>query len=217
MLLPSKSTEDYLKHIYHLQSSGSKANTGSLAGTLGISPASVSEMVSKLSSEGWITNEPYHGFKLTKKGEKIAINLVRKHRLIEVFLHLHLKYEWDEVHNEAEKLEHAISDNFVDKLEEYLSYPRFDPHGDPIPDKNGHVAATHYKLLTKADAGKDYMIAKVNDASNEILQYLSKIGLRLNSPISINEKIDFDGSVIITLEGKKHLLSHKMAELIFVA
>jgi DtxR family Mn-dependent transcriptional regulator len=184
---------------------------------LNVSPASVSEMINKLSGEGWITNEPYHGFKLTKKGEKIAVNLVRKHRLIEVFLQQHLKYEWDEVHNEAEKLEHAISDTFIDKLDEYLGFPQFDPHGDPIPDKNGHIAATHYKLLTNADAGREYMIAKVNDASNEILQYLSKIGLKLNSNISLNEKIDFDGSVLITLAGKKHLLSHKMAELIFVA
>jgi DtxR family Mn-dependent transcriptional regulator len=215
--MPTRSTEDYLKHIYHLESSGSKANTGSLAVQLGISPASVSEMITKLSAEGWISNEPYHGFTLTKRGERIAINLVRKHRLIEVFLQQHLKYEWDEVHTEAEKLEHAISDNFIDKLDEYLGFPKFDPHGDPIPDKNGKLEATHYKLLTKAESGKDYMIAKVNDASNEILQYLSKIGLKLNSNISLNEKIDFDGSVLITLEGKKHLLSHKMAELIFVS
>ena len=213
----TRSIEDYLKHIYHLTSSGTRATTGSLASQLNISPASVSEMINKLSAEGWITNEPYHGFKLTKKGEKIAVNLVRKHRLIEVFLQQHLKYHWDEVHAEAEKLEHAISDNFIDKLEEYLCFPKFDPHGDPIPDKNGKVASTRYKLLTKADAGKDYMIAKVNDASNEILQYLAKIGLRLNSSISLNEKIDFDGSVLITLGGEKHLLSYKMAELIFVA
>ena len=214
--MPTRSSEDYIKHIYHLQSSGSKANTGSLASLLGISPASVSEMINKLSGEGWITNEPYHGFKLTKRGEKIAVNLVRKHRLIEVFLQQHLKYEWDEVHAEAEKLEHAISDNFIDKLEEYLGFPEFDPHGDPIPDKNGKVAATHFKLLSQADEGYNYIIARVDDASKEILQYLSKIGLKLNTNINLNKKIDFDGSVLITLEGEKHLLSQKMAGLIFV-
>ena len=215
--MPTRSAEDYIKHIYHLSSSGSKANTGSLASLLGISPASVSEMVNRLSADGWITNEPYHGFKLTKKGQKIAVNLVRKHRLIEVFLQQHLKYKWDEVHAEAEKLEHAISDNFIDKLEEYLGFPEFDPHGDPIPDKNGRIAATYYRLLSSAEEGKDYMVAKVNDASTEILQYLSKIGLKLNTNINLNKKIDFDGSVLITLEGEKHLLSRKMAELIFVA
>jgi DtxR family Mn-dependent transcriptional regulator len=184
---------------------------------LGISPASVSEMINRLSGDGWISNEPYHGFKLTKKGEKIAINLVRKHRLIEVFLQQHLKYEWDEVDAEAEKLEHAISDYFIDKLEEYLGFPEFDPHGDPIPDKNGRMAAIHYKLLSSADEGKNYVIAKVDDSSKEILQYFSKIGLKLNSKINLNKKIYFDSSVIITLGNEKHLLSQKMAELIFVA
>ena len=212
----TRSTEDYLKQIYHLQASGEKANTGTLASLLGISPASVSEMVGRLSAEGWITNQPYHGFQLTKKGERIAVNLVRKHRLIEVFLQQHLKYEWDEVHSEAERLEHVISDTFVNKLEEYLGFPKYDPHGDPIPDKNGKILHTHYRLLSKSDAGKDYIIAKVNDASTEILQYLKKIGLTLNSNISVNEKIDFDGSVLISHEGKKHLLSKTMAELISV-
>lgn len=215
--MPTSSEEDYIKRIYYLSSSGKKANTGNLASQLGISPASVSEMISRLSGEGWITNEPYHGFRLTRRGEKIAINLVRKHRLIEVFLQQHLKYEWDEVHAEAEKLEHAISDNFVDKLEEYLGFPQYDPHGDPIPDKNGKVAETHYKLLSKADEGKSYVIAKVDDASNEILQYLTRIGIKLNTNINLNKKIDFDGSVLITLGKEKHLLSRKMAELIFVA
>jgi DtxR family transcriptional regulator, Mn-dependent transcriptional regulator len=212
----TRSTEDYLKQIYHLQSSGQRANTGSLAGLLGISPASVSEMVGKLSSEGWITNKPYHGCQLTKKGEGIALNLVRKHRMIEVFLQQHLKYEWDEVHSEAERLEHVVSDSFINKLEEYLGNPKYDPHGDPIPDKNGKISATHYILLTKSAAGKNYVIAKVNDASKEILQYLAKIGLRLNSHITVNEKIEFDGSVLISHDGKKHLLSKTMAELISV-
>jgi len=153
----TRSTEDYLKQIYHLQASGEKANTGTLASLLGISPASVSEMVGRLSAEGWITNQPYHGFQLTKKGERIAVNLVRKHRLIEVFLQQHLKYEWDEVHSEAERLEHVISDTFVNKLEEYLGFPKYDPHGDPIPDKNGKILHTHYRLLSKSDAGKDYI------------------------------------------------------------
>lgn len=214
--MPTRSTEDYLKQIYRLQSSGERSSTGSLAALLGISPASVSEMLGKLSSEGWISNKPYHGFRLTKKGERLAVNLVRKHRLVEVFLQQHLKYEWDEVHSEAEKLEHVVSDSFVNKLEEYLGFPKYDPHGDPIPDKNGTMPAVSYRLLSKAETGKSYVIAKVNDSSTEILQYLTKIGLRLNSNIRINERIAFDGSVLITHEGKSHLLSKTMAELIFV-
>lgn len=217
--MPSQSKEDYLKNIYHLQEEGRKANTGNLAGVLSVSPASVSEMVAKLSKLGWIKNEPYHGFRLTKEGEKISINLIRKHRLLEVFLQQHLNYEWDEVHAEAERLEHVCSDMFIDKLEEYLGNPKFDPHGDPIPDKHGRVAPTKYRLLSDAASEKEYIISKVNDASKEILQYLSKIGLKLNSKITLVEKIDFDGSVIITIgsAGKKQLLSRVMAEQIFVA
>jgi len=215
--MTSQSKEDYLKNIYHIQETGGKANTGSLASILSVSPASVSEMVTKLSKQGWIENIPYHGFKLTKDGEKISINLVRKHRLLEVFLQQNLNYEWDEVHAEAERLEHMVSDKFIHKLDEYLGHPKFDPHGDPIPDKHGRIPATHYKLLSNAEAEKEYVIAKVNDTSKEILKYLSKIGLKLNSKIQLIEKIMFDGSVLISLGGKKHLLSEKMTEQIFVA
>ena len=215
--MPSQSKEDYLKNIYHIQEGGHKVNTGSLASALSISPASVSEMVNKLSKQGLIDNIPYHGFKLTNEGEKISLNLIRKHRLLEVFLHEHLHYEWDEVHEEAEKLEHVCSNMFINKLEEYLGYPKFDPHGDPIPDKNRKIAPTHYRLLVNTEPGKEYIIAKVKDSSIEILQYLTRIGIKLNSKITLNEKIDFDGSVVITLAGRKILLSKVMAEQIFVA
>lgn len=214
--MPSQSKEDYLKNIFHIQEEGKKVNTGNLAGVLEISPASVSEMVTKLSKQGWIENTPYHGFKLTKEGEKISINLIRKHRLLEVFLQQHLNYDWDEVHAEAERLEHVCSDMFINKLDEYLGHPKFDPHGEPIPDKHGKVPATHYKLLNSAKEDSDYTIAKVTDTAKEILKYFSKIGIRLNSKIHLNEKIEFDGSVLVTISGEKHLLSKKMAELIFV-
>jgi DtxR family Mn-dependent transcriptional regulator len=152
--MTSKSKEDYLKNIYHLQTKQKVVNTTALAGILSVSPASVSEMISRLSKEGLIKNTPYYGFKLTKSGEKIAVNLVRKHRLIEVFLHEHLNYQWDEVHQEAEGLEHVCSDIFIDKLEKYLKYPKVDPHGDPIPDKNGVLAETPDILLSEAGKSK---------------------------------------------------------------
>jgi DtxR family Mn-dependent transcriptional regulator len=215
--MTTRSKEDYLKNIYHISEEGGKVNTGSLATALAISPASVSEMVNKLSKEGLIDNKPYHGFELTPGGRKISLNLIRKHRLLEVFLHEHLHYEWDQVHEEAEVLEHVCSDMFINKLEEYLSYPKFDPHGDPIPDKELNIAPTHYKLLLNTEPGREYIIAKVKDSSIEILQYLTKIGIKLNSKITLSEKIDFDGSVVIIAEGKKNLLSKVMAEQIFVA
>ncbi len=215
--MTSRSKEDYLKNIYHIQEEGQKVNTGSLAAALSISPASVSEMVNKLSKEGLIDNKPYHGFELTGDGKKISLNLIRKHRLLEVFLQEHLNYEWDQVHEEAERLEHVCSDMFINKLEEYLEFPKFDPHGDPIPDKELNIAPTHYKLLLNTEPGREYTIAEVKDSSIEILQYLSKIGIKLNSKITLSEKIDFDGSVVIMIEGKKNLLSKIMAEQIFVA
>jgi DtxR family Mn-dependent transcriptional regulator len=215
--MTSRSKEDYLKNIYHIQEEGRKVNTGSLATALAISPASVSEMVNKLSKDGLIDNKPYHGFELTLNGRKISLSLIRKHRLLEVFLHEHLHYEWDEVHEEAEKLEHVCSDMFINKLEEYLSFPKFDPHGDPIPDKDLNLVPTHYKLLLNTETGREYIIAKVKDSSIEILQYLTKIGIKLNTKIILSEKIEFDGSVVIVVEGKKNLLSKVMAEQIFVA
>ena len=215
--MTTRSKEDYLKNIYHMQEEGGKVNTGNLAAALSISPASVSEMVNKLSKEGLIDNKPYHGFELTQGGRKISLNLIRKHRLLEVFLQEHLHYEWDQVHEEAEVLEHVCSEMFINKLEEYLGYPKFDPHGDPIPDKELNIAPTHYKLLLNTEPGREYTIAKVKDSSIEILQYLTKIGIKLNSKIILSEKIEFDGSVVIIAEGKKNLLSKIMAEQIFVA
>ncbi len=212
----SQSIEDYIKYIYRIQSSEKKVNTSTLAEMLNISPASVSEMVSKLSKLGWITNTPYHGFRLTKDGEKIAVNLNRKHRLIEVFLQKHLNYKWDEVHIEAERFEHACSDKFIDKLEEYLGYPKFDPHGDPIPGKNGTLPGTRDLPLSQAAEGKAYVISKVNDASNEILKFISRLGLKLRSKINIKEKLSFDKSLVVQVNHKEYLLSEKVAENISV-
>ena len=214
--MPSRSTEDYLKNIYHLQMENRHVSTSSLASALKISPASVSEMISKLSANGHIINTPYHGFKLTKHGEKIAINLVRKHRLIEVFLKKHLNYPWDEVHTEAEKFEHVCSDTFIDKLDEYLGFPRYDPHGDPIPDKQGKLKIPNSRLLSNAENGKNYFVSKVNDTSNDILKYISKIGIKLKTKIHIKEKLRFDNSLLVKVGKNDFLLTSKIADNISV-
>lgn len=212
----STSVEDYIKHIYELQSEGSKVNTSSLALKLNVSPASVSEMISKLTKPGWIENTPYRGFSLTDKGEKIAVNLIRKHRLIEVFLHQHLGYSWDEVHVEAEKFEHVCTDKFINKLDEYLGYPKSDPHGDPIPDINGNIADKKNLMLCDSEPRRYYIVRKVNDTSDEVLRYISGIGIKLNTEVFLSEKITFDESILITINGVKHLLSKRIAENIFV-
>lgn len=212
MKTQSNSIEDYLKYIFLLQSEDKKVTTSALAASLSISPASVSEMISKLSGEGLLENTPYHGFVLTEAGRKIAVNLVRKHRLIEVFLHDHLNYNWDEVHSEAENLEHTCSDMFINKLEKFLGSPKLDPHGDPIPDKYGRMPGSSGYLLSEGVEGKSYLVSKVNDSSNELLKYISKIGIKLRTKIKVINKMDFDKSVLIKVDKKEHLLSNKIAE-----
>lgn len=216
MNIQSNSIEDYLKYIFLLQSADKKVTTSALAASLNISPASVSEMISKLSREGLIENTPYHGFHLTDAGNKIAVNLVRKHRLIEVFLHDHLEYNWDEVHNEAEKFEHACSDMYINKLEKYLGYPKFDPHGDPIPDKNGKMSSIKSYSLNEGIEGKSYLVSKVKDTSDELLKYMTKIGIKLKTKIIVINKLDFDKSILVRVDKKEHLLSNKIAENISV-
>lgn len=213
----SRSIEDYLKNIYQLQSEDKNVNTNSLASALQVSSASVSEMISKLSKSGYIINTPYKGFNLTKAGEKIAVTLIRKHRIIEVFLHEHLGYSWDEVHNEAELFEHACSDRFIDKLDKFLGYPHLDPHGGPIPDKNGKLKNVISCSLPVADEGKDYIVSMVDDKSNEFLKYISTIGIKLKTKIKLIEKIKFDNSLRVKIGKKDFLLSSKIAENISVS
>jgi len=212
----NKSLEDYLKNIYSLQFSTGKVTTTSLAERLNISPAAVSDMVSKLSKSGHIKNTPYKGFDLTKKGESIALNLVRKHRLWEVFLLEYLKYPWENVHNEAENLEHASSDELISKLEKFLDFPKFDPHGHPIPDKNGKVLTEKTIPAADLNIGDSAVIRQVSDESSEVLIYLSKVGLKLNDEIKVLEKINFDNSLQIHVRSGNIFLSEKLARNIFV-
>lgn len=211
----NKSLEDYLKHIYSIQSSGKVTNM-ELAEKLHISGAAVSEMVSKLSKSGYIKNTPYKGFQLTKKGETVALNLVRKHRLWEVFLLEHLNYPWDKVHNEAENLEHASSEELISRLEKFLQYPKFDPHGHPIPDKKGYIPRERNVQLSELNVNNSAVIKSVSDENPEVLIYLTKVGLKLNDEIKIIEKISFDNSIRIYSRSGGIFLSEKLSKNIFV-
>ncbi len=213
----NRSIEDYIKNIYSVKQSVGKVTTSSLAEVLSVSPAAVSEMVSKLSKAGYIKNTPYKGFDLTKKGEKIAINLIRKHRLWEVFLVKYLNFPWDKVHDEAEKLEHVSTDELIAKLEGYMDFPKHDPHGYPIPDENGKMEMDDSVPLTEAAIGSVKIIKRVSDESSELLNYLSKIGLKLNDEIKIVERIDFDNSIQISKNSGRIFLSEKLAGNIYVA
>ncbi|MBI5404229.1 MAG: metal-dependent transcriptional regulator [Ignavibacteriae bacterium] len=142
----SSSVEDYLKHIYNLQSVSGLASTGNLAEVLSVKPASVTEMIKKLESQNYLINKPYMGFRLTKKGEKAALKLVRKHRIIETFLFSFLNYPLEKIHNEAEVLEHSVSEEFIERLDELMKFPAFDPHNEPIPDSGGYIKNTGYEI-----------------------------------------------------------------------
>lgn len=173
-------------------------------------------MISKLSKSGYIKNIPYKGFELTKKGSVIAINLVRKHRIWEVFLVEQLKYSWENVHNEAENLEHASSDELISKLEKFLKYPKFDPHGHPIPDTEGKIQEESTIPASGLITGDTAIIKQVSDESSEVLIYLSKVGLKLNDEIKVIEKINFDNSIQIHFRSGNIFLSEKLANNIFV-
>ena len=211
-----QSTEDYLKNIYSIQIASGKVTTSILAEKLNVSSAAVSDMISKLSKSGYIKNIPYKGFELTKKGESIALNLVRKHRIWEVFLLEQLKYPWEKVHNEAENLEHASSDELISRLEAFLEFPKYDPHGHPIPDKEGKIYSDKTIPAAELKVGDSAVIKQVSDESSEVLIYLSKVGLKLNDEIKVMEKINFDNSIQIHFRSRNIFLSEKLANNIFV-
>ncbi len=211
------SLEDYLKNIYYLQTSSGKVTNMILAEKMNVSSAAVSEMISKISKSGYIKNVPYKGFELTKKGESLAINLVRKHRIWEVFLVKNLKFSWEKVHSEAENLEHASSDELISQLEIFLGNPKFDPHGHPIPDKYGNIPESDLICLSEMIVGQSAYIKQVSDESSEVLEYLSKAGLKLNDKIIIKEKIGFDNSIQVSIKSQNIFLSEKLSKNIFVS
>lgn len=213
------SKENYLKAIYGLAKiNGNIVSASSLAKELSVTNAAVTEMANKLSKQGLIEYRKYKGIKILAKGKKIAIGVLRKHRLWELFLIDTLGLNWSEVHAEAEKLEHSTTDFLIDKIDEYLKYPKSDPHGSPIPDKEG-IYRTEIENISMLNCkvGSKYIIVKVNDKNPQLTEYLSKINISLNKEISITEKLAFDGSIIIEVDGQKHSLSEKLVSNIFLS
>ena len=174
-------------------------------------------MANKLSKQGFVEYQKYKGIKILSKGKKVATNVLRKHRLWELFLMDTLRLNWGEVHDEAEKLEHITSDSLIDKIDEYLNFPASDPHGAPIPDKNGEYRMNidDFSML-KCEIGKSYLISRVNDKRRDLIVYLSKINIKINKKIKVIDKLRFDGSVIIEIDGISHTLSEKLINNIFI-
>lgn len=200
----SLTEENYLKTIYQLSDGGIKAVlTNEIADSMNTKAASVTDMVKKLSLKELISYEPYYGVKVTRLGKNEALMIIRKHRLWETFLVEKLKFSWDEVHDVAEQLEHIQSALLIEKLDEFLGYPTADPHGHPIPDKNGKVQNVRQVPLAELAVNKKTIVKSVKDGSSPFLQYLSKIGIYIGATIAILEKIEFDGSLEILIDNKK--------------
>lgn len=196
--------ENYLKTIYRLSESGSKSVlTNEIAESMNTKAASVTDMVKKLSAKDLISYEPYYGVKITRQGKLSALTIIRKHRLWETFLVEKLQFNWDEVHDVAEQLEHIQSPLLIEKLDEFLGYPTTDPHGHPIPDKNGKIQSVRQIALADAVVNKKAIVKSVTDGSPSFLQYLSKIGVYIGATIAILEKIEFDGSLEVLIDNKR--------------
>jgi len=209
--------ENYLKAIYALwEKSQESVNTNAIADKLQTKAASVTDMVKKLSDKKMLKYEKYKGVMLTDKGMKIAVSVVRKHRLWEVFLHEKLNFGWDEVHEIAEQLEHIDSPLLIDRLEEFLGFPAFDPHGDVIPGKNGEVKVSNFQVLSEVKVGANVTMSGVVDHSPSFLQYLDKLDLSLGVIFQLTEKEIYDGSLVIKLNNKSLQLSKEVARNILV-
>lgn len=212
------SEEDYLSVIYKSSDSNGEIKANQIAEKLSISNAAVTDMLRKLSKKGYVDYKRYKGIKLTKSGEDYARNMVRRHRIWEVFLHQVVGLPWDKVHSEAENLEHSSSDELIDKLEEMLDYPEFDPHGDPIPDRNGKMPQGNLGIpLNTVEPGNMVKVNRVHDFDSSFLQYISRIGIELNKEIRVLDSLEFDHSLLIEVDKKETNISSKVAANIFVS
>lgn len=205
--------ENYLKAIYHLSESGSRnVNTNAIAIELNTTAASVSDMIRKLSKKKAVHYEPYRGVKVSDKGQEVALSVIRKHRLWEVFLVQKLKFNWDEVHDVAEQLEHIKSPLLISRLDEFLGFPKYDPHGDPIPDEEGNISALKKSSLSESVIGAEGPVIGVNDSSSAFLKYLDKVGISIGTVLQVIDKNDFDGSLDIMVDQKIITISTAVAE-----
>jgi DtxR family Mn-dependent transcriptional regulator len=199
----TQTIEDYLKAIYDITSSGERASTNRIAGALGVTAASVTGMIQKLSSGNppLLEYRKHHGVTLTPAGEQIALEIVRHHRLLEMFLHRTLGYEWDTVHEEADRLEHVISEEFEQRIDQALGYPSFDPHGDPIPSPDLHVPDTPSLPLLRLRPPQAARVHRVGNSDPELLRYLSEIGLVPQAHLKILEYSPFDDNLQLAIDG----------------
>jgi DtxR family Mn-dependent transcriptional regulator len=209
--------ENYIKAIYHLGKHGENmVNTNAIAESLATKASSVTDMVKKLADKEYLHYKKYQGVILTEKGNQVAINIIRKHRLWEVFLVEKLNFTWDEVHDVAEHLEHIKSEKLINELDALLEFPTHDPHGDPIPDKNGKFNKIEKIALSQASVGPTYKCIGVQDSSTNFLQYLDSNNIGLGTTIELLHKEPFDNSVKIKLNTTEMVVSQNVAKNLYL-
>jgi DtxR family Mn-dependent transcriptional regulator len=211
------SEENYLKVIYHLSNLSPKGvNTNAIAAMLDTKASSVTDMLKKLSEKDWINYQKYQGVSLTDKGKFNAKIIVRKHRLWEVFLVEKLGFAWDEVHEVAEELEHIKSEKLINQLDQFLNFPRFDPHGDPIQNAKGEIIKIEKQLVSEIEVGRTITCVGVKDTSVDFLQYLNKQNISLGTKMKVLEKEPFDGTLKIEINNSVLVISDKIANNLYV-
>lgn len=218
--MPSHTEENYLKTIYKLAEAapGQDVSTNRIAAALATRAASVTDMLRRLADKQLLDYEKYRGVRLTPEGQRLALLTVRKHRLWEVFLVQQLGFNWDEVHDVAEELEHVQSPLLMRRLDEFLNFPTLDPHGDPIPAENGAVRRPAHRLLAELGVGECGTLAAVKNTSAPFLQYLDKVGLPLGAQVRILEKIAFDNSLEVQInDGRTVVISAEVGRNLFTA
>lgn len=215
----SKAIEDYLKCIYKLEDLSLKdkgVHTSAIAGRLGVAQASVSNMIKKLSEQGYVEYAPYYGVSLTESGRQLALQMIRRHRVIEQYLVERLDYSWDEVDAEAEVLEHAVSDKLVNAMWDALGRPSHDPHGSPIPDQDGIILPQNLVPLSEFSEGAQVQLARIKNRSPDELRYLSSIGLTMGVEVRIKSKAPFNGPLMIEVDECLHALDYRLASALMV-
>ena len=212
----TSSEENYLKAIFHLQSADGTVTTNALAESLQTRPASVTDMMKKLNAKKLLHYKPYYGFSLSTEGKRIALHVVRKHRLWEYFLAEKLKFNWNEVHDMAEELEHISNKKLIDKLDEFLGYPGFDPHGDPIPDSRGKIKNIDKIALSDLPLQQTAEICQVTNQSDDLLELLHHRQIGIGTRIEIKKRFSFDQSMEIKVRNNLFTISHQLAKYLFV-
>ncbi|GKT12079.1 MAG: DtxR family transcriptional regulator, Mn-dependent transcriptional regulator [Thiomicrorhabdus sp.] len=218
--MASQALEDYLKIIYKLESyapSGKGVQTSAIAERLSISQASVSNMLKKLSDKTYIEYAPYYGVKLTESGRKIALNMVRKHRILEQYLVERLGYSWDEVDEEAEVLEHSISDKLANRMWDVLGQPTHDPHGSPIPTENGTVMDNNWCALSSIDTQQTFLLRRIKNRRPEELRYLASIGLTTGALVMVKSFAPMEGPLMVLIDNSEiHAIDYQLAKSLMV-